>query len=51
MELFAELVPGMKRIGVLHNPNNPAATTALRETEDAVRNEHAGSGRQPSNPR
>ena len=23
MELFAELVPGMKRVGVVHNPNNP----------------------------
>jgi putative ABC transport system substrate-binding protein len=37
MELFAELVPGMKRVGVVHNPNNPAVTVALRETEDAVR--------------
>jgi putative ABC transport system substrate-binding protein len=37
MELFAELVPGMKRVGLVHNPNNPAVTMALRETEDAVR--------------
>ena len=37
MELFAELVPGMKRLGVVHNPNNPGVTMALRETEDAVR--------------
>jgi putative ABC transport system substrate-binding protein len=37
MELFAELVPGMKRVGVVHNPNNPATTMPLRETEDAVR--------------
>jgi putative ABC transport system substrate-binding protein len=37
MELFAELVPGMKRVGVLRNPNNPALTMALRETEGAVR--------------
>jgi len=37
MELFAELVPGMKRVGVVRNPNNPAATPMLRETEDAVR--------------
>jgi ABC-type uncharacterized transport system substrate-binding protein len=37
MELFAELVPGMKRVGVVRNPNNPAVTMALRETEDAVR--------------
>ena len=37
MELFVELVPGMKRVGVVHNPNNPIVTVALRETEDAVR--------------
>jgi putative tryptophan/tyrosine transport system substrate-binding protein len=37
MELFAELVPGMKRVGVVRNPNNPAVTMALRNTEDAVR--------------
>jgi putative ABC transport system substrate-binding protein len=37
MELFVELVPGMKRVGVVHNPNNPGVTMALRETEDAVR--------------
>jgi putative ABC transport system substrate-binding protein len=37
MELFTELVPGMKRVGVVHNPNNPFGTIALRETEDAVR--------------
>jgi len=37
MELFAELVPGMKRVGVVHNPNNPQVTMALRETEDAIR--------------
>src|SRR5262252_8933066 len=37
MELFAELVPGMKRVGVVRNPNNPAVTMALRATEDAVR--------------
>jgi putative ABC transport system substrate-binding protein len=37
MELFVELVPGMKRVGVVRNPNNPGATAMLRETEDAVR--------------
>jgi putative ABC transport system substrate-binding protein len=36
-ELFAELVPGMKRVGLVRNPNNPAVTVMLRETEDAVR--------------
>src|SRR5215471_11483490 len=35
VERFAELVPGMKRVGVVRNPNNPAVTMALRETEDA----------------
>ena len=37
MELFAELVPAMKRVGVVRNPNNPVVTVVLRETEDAVR--------------
>src|SRR6516225_3346482 len=37
MELFAELVPGMKRVGVVQNPNNPGTRVLLRETEDAVR--------------
>jgi putative ABC transport system substrate-binding protein len=37
MELFAELVPGMKRVGVVHNPNNPGVIMTLRATEDAVR--------------
>jgi len=36
MELFAELVPGMKRVGVVGNPNNPGVPAMLRETEDAV---------------
>jgi putative tryptophan/tyrosine transport system substrate-binding protein len=37
MELFAELVPSMKRVGVVRNPNNPNVTMQLRETENAVR--------------
>jgi putative ABC transport system substrate-binding protein len=37
MEMFVELVPGMKRIGVVCNPNNPGMPKFLRETEDAVR--------------
>jgi putative tryptophan/tyrosine transport system substrate-binding protein len=37
MELFAELVPGMKRVGVVQNSNNPGMAMPLRETEDAVR--------------
>ena len=37
MELFVELVPDLKRVGVVGNPNNPAMTVLLRKTEDAVR--------------
>src|SRR6516164_1849317 len=37
MELFAELVPGMKRVGVVQNSNNPGTAMLLGETEDAVR--------------
>jgi ABC-type uncharacterized transport system substrate-binding protein len=37
LELFIELVPGMKRVGVVRNPNNPNVTVQLRETEDAAR--------------
>jgi putative ABC transport system substrate-binding protein len=37
LELFVELVPGMKRVGVVQNSDNPASTMMLRETEDAVR--------------
>ena len=36
MELFVEMVPGMKRVGVVGNPNNPGMSVLLRETEDAV---------------
>src|SRR3984893_2444500 len=37
MEQFAELVPGMKRVGVVQNSNNPGTAMLLQETEDAVR--------------
>src|SRR5499427_9811447 len=37
MEQFAELVPGLKRVGVVQNSNNPGTAMFLRETEDAVR--------------
>ena len=36
VELLAEIVPSMKRVGVVHNPNNPAVTVQLRETEKAI---------------
>jgi putative ABC transport system substrate-binding protein len=32
-----EIVPGMNRVGVVHNASNPSATVQLRETEDAIR--------------
>ena len=35
--LLVEFVPGMKRVGVVHNPFNPNATMQLRQTEDTVR--------------
>jgi len=37
VELFVELIPGMKLVGVVRNPNNPAVTVQLRDTEDAAR--------------
>jgi putative ABC transport system substrate-binding protein len=35
--LLVELVPGLKRVGVVSNAYNPNAALQLRETEDAVR--------------
>jgi putative tryptophan/tyrosine transport system substrate-binding protein len=37
MQLLIEIVPDMKRVGVLFNPNNPGVVTQMRGTEDAVR--------------
>jgi putative tryptophan/tyrosine transport system substrate-binding protein len=37
VELLIETVPGMKHVGVVRNPNNPAVATLLRETEEAIR--------------
>jgi putative ABC transport system substrate-binding protein len=34
---LVEIVPGMNRVGVVHNASNPAVTVELRETEDAIR--------------
>jgi putative ABC transport system substrate-binding protein len=36
LALFAELVPGMKRVGIVSNVYNPNVAIQLRETEDAV---------------
>ena len=37
VELFVEIVPGMNRIGVLSNPDNPVNPLTLRDTLDAIR--------------
>jgi putative ABC transport system substrate-binding protein len=37
VELLIETVTGMKHVGVVPNPNNPAGTLSLRETEEAIR--------------
>jgi putative ABC transport system substrate-binding protein len=34
---LVEIVPGMNRVGVVHNASNPVVTVELRETEDAIR--------------
>ena len=36
VELLVEIAPGMKHVGVVRNPNNPAVTLLLRETEKAI---------------
>jgi ABC-type uncharacterized transport system substrate-binding protein len=36
LALFVELVPGMKRVGIVSNVYNPNVAIQLRETEDAV---------------
>jgi putative ABC transport system substrate-binding protein len=37
VELFVETVPGMHRVGVVQNANNPGMPMQLRATEDAIR--------------
>jgi putative ABC transport system substrate-binding protein len=37
VQLLVEIVPGMSRVGVVHNSNNPAVMLALQEAEDAIR--------------
>jgi putative ABC transport system substrate-binding protein len=36
VELLVEIVPGIKHVGLVNNPNNPGATLLLRETEGAI---------------
>jgi putative tryptophan/tyrosine transport system substrate-binding protein len=37
LQLLQESVPGVSRIGVLHNPDDPGRVRAFRETESAAR--------------
>jgi putative ABC transport system substrate-binding protein len=38
VQLLIEIVPSMKRVGVVRNPNNPGvATSSMRDTAEAVR--------------
>jgi putative ABC transport system substrate-binding protein len=37
IELLLEMVPGVRRLGVVRNPDNPGVTLQLRQAEDAVR--------------
>jgi putative tryptophan/tyrosine transport system substrate-binding protein len=36
VELLVEIVPGIKHVGLVANPNNPGVTLLLRETERAI---------------
>jgi putative tryptophan/tyrosine transport system substrate-binding protein len=36
VELLVEIVPGIKHVGLVDNPNNPGVTLLLRETERAI---------------
>jgi putative tryptophan/tyrosine transport system substrate-binding protein len=37
VELLVEIVPNLKRVGVVRNPNNPSNKANLRETAEAIR--------------
>ena len=37
VELLVQMVPGIRRLGIVRNPNNPAVTSQLREIEAAIR--------------
>jgi putative ABC transport system substrate-binding protein len=37
VELLREIVPDMKRVGVVFNPSNPGLAVQMRGTEDAIR--------------
>jgi putative ABC transport system substrate-binding protein len=37
VQLLVEIVPGLRRVGVVRNPSNPSNTASLRETAEAIR--------------
>ena len=37
VQLLIEIVPSLKRVGVVRNPKNPSNIASLRETEEAIR--------------
>ena len=37
VQLLLEIAPGIRRLGVVHNPDNPGGALLLRQTEEAVR--------------
>ena len=37
VQLLVEVVPNLKRVGVVRNPNNPSNIASLRETAEAIR--------------
>jgi len=37
VQLLVEVMPEIRRVGIVRNPSNPAVTVALREVENAIR--------------
>jgi putative ABC transport system substrate-binding protein len=37
VQLLVEMMPEIRRVGIVRNPSNPAVTVALREVENAIR--------------
>jgi len=38
IELFVEIVPGLKHVGVMYNPRNPAAMATFQQADIAIHN-------------
>jgi hypothetical protein len=37
VQLLVDVIPQIRRVGIVRNPSNPAVTSALREPENAIR--------------